>query len=357
MKKYKIVIIILVAAFIALAVQVLFGNFISARLATLPFVRNLNLYNPRAPIVVTNKETVRVSDANDAVETTDSVKSKLALVVYYDGTGADARITVSGGAVNWTSDGYFITTASALAVTNKTYAVVLNNGDIFPIKQASADTASSLVMLATDAKGQATVEPVEGKDLRPADKMLLVVNAPTPNQTTYLEGHIRTGVNNVSGQIFSSDKAQRSVSLQAVGPLTPGQAVLNLDGRLAGIWDGTSVLSSDAIRVFANNFFRDNKTVIRPGFGFSYKHLSVTEARAVQLSPGAQVTDVTAASPAAKGGLLKRDIITSVNSQKVTDEIQLESLLAGTTPGDVVTLGVTRNNEMIIVLVTPVILD
>ncbi len=357
MKTYKIVLLVLLAAFIALAVQVLFGNFISARLATLPFVRSLNLYNPRAPIVVNNKETVRVSDANDAVETTNSVKTKLATVVYYDGTGADARVVVSGGAISWTSDGYFITSSAAMAVANKTYAVILNNGDIFPIIATYKDTASNLVMLATDAKGQPTVEPIDGKDLRPAEKMLLVANSPAANQTTFLESYVRAGVNNVSGQIFSSDKAQRSVSLQSVGPLTPGQAVFNLNGRLVGMWDGASVLASDAIRLFATDFFRDNKTVIRPGFGFSYKHLSTSEARAVQLVNGAQVTDVVFNSPAYAGGLVKRDIITSVNSQKVTDEVLLESLLATLTPGEVATFGVTRNAEPIIVLVTPKILE
>lgn len=353
MRKIHVLIIVIVATFLALAIQVLFGNFLSARLATLPFVRNLSLYNPRAPIVVTNKETVRVSDANDAVETTNSVKSKLALVVYYEGTGADARIVPSGGAINWTSDGYFVTTKSALGVANKTYAVVLNNGDIFPIKSVSFDTASSLAILATDARGQATVEPIDGKDLRPAQKMLLVVNAPAPNQTTYLESHIRSAVNNVAGQVFSSDKLGRSVSLQSVGPLTPGQAVFNLDGRLVGMWDGTTVLASDAIRIFANNFFRDSLKVIRPGFGFTYKHLSASEARAVQLTSGAQVMDVTAGSSAAVGGLLKRDIITSVNSQKVDDETLLETLLAQLKPGEVATFGVTRNNDLIIVQVTP----
>lgn len=357
MTKLKVSIIVLVAAFIALAVQVLFGNFISARLATLPIVRSLDLYNPRAPIVVNNKETVRVSDANDAIETTNSVKSKLALVVYYEGTGADARVIPSGGALSWTSDGYFVTSSQALAVANKTYAVILNNGDIFPITASYKDTASNLVLISTDAKGQSTVDTVESKELRPAQKMLLVVNAPAPNQTTYLESYVRSGVNNVVGQIFNSDKAQRSISIQSVGPLTPGQAVFNLNDRLVGMWDGTMVMSADAIRVFTTNFFRDNRKVIRPSFGFSYKHLSSSEARAVQLTAGAQVTEVTKNSPADTAGLVKRDIVTSVNNQKVNDETLLETLLAATVPGDVVTFGVTRNNEQIIVQVTPRILE
>ena len=161
----------------------------------------------------------------------------------------------------------------------------------------------------------------------------------------------------MAGQVFSSDKAQRSINLQSVGTLTPGQAVFNLNGRLVGVWDGANFLSSDAIRLFATNFFRDNKTVIRPSFGFTYKHLSSSEARAVQLVSGAQVVDVAIGSPAAVAGLLKRDIITSVNNQKVNDETQLEALIAYLTPGEVATFGVTRNSELIIVQVTPKILE
>ncbi len=143
MRKIHIVIIVAIASILAVLMQTLFGNFLSAKLATLPIFRNLDLFNPRAPIVVNNKETVRVSDANDAVETADSVKSKLSIVVYYDGKGADTKLVRSGGAVNWTADGYFVTTASALALPNKTYAVILSNGEIYPIKNVFSDKAYS----------------------------------------------------------------------------------------------------------------------------------------------------------------------------------------------------------------------
>lgn len=357
MRKLHIVIIIIVASILALGVQVLFGNYLSARLATLPGLRNLDLFDPRAPIVVTNRETVRVSDSNDAIETTNAVKSKISTIVYYEGTGATAQLVVSGGAVNWTSDGYFVTTAAALSVPNKTYAVILNNGDIFPIKDVYADTASNLVIVSTDARNLPTIEPVNAVDLRPGEKMLMVINSVGANKTSFLESYVKNFSNDVTGIVFDSDIASRAIFVQSVGTLTAGHVAVNLDGRLAGLWDGTNVVSADVIRIFANNYFRDNMQIIRPGYGFTYKQLLGSEARALQLPFGAQVLSVGVGSAAATAQLQVGDIITAVNGKKIDDDNLLEASLAGAIPGDIVTLAVTRNGQLTTVVVTPTILE
>lgn len=353
MRRFKIVIIIVVASIIALAAQILFGNYLSARLATFPGLRNWNLFNPRAPIVVTNRETVRVSDANDAVETAAAVKSKLSTVVYYDGTGPNRKLVLSGGAINWTTDGYFVTSKSALPVANKTYAIVLNNGEIYPIKKAYPDTATNLVMLDTDANNLSTTEPVNGADLRPGEKILLVLNAMAENKSTFLESHMRSYTTDVAGFEFNSDKDQRTLSIQPVGILAPGQAAVDLKGKLAGMWDGSDIVGADAIQLFANNFFRDNSQVVRPSYGFSYKHLSASEARALQLTPGAQVTSVIAGSPAAIGGLQKGDIITAYGSETIEDDYLLGFALPELSPNQAHGFEVQRNGQTIIIQITP----
>ncbi len=352
MRKWQLLISIFVSVVLALAILIVFGNYLSARLGTLPVLRNWNLFNPRAPIVVTNRETVRVSDANDAIETTNAIKSKLSLVVYYDGSGANSHVVLAGGAVNWTADGYFITSQSALAVPNKTYAVILSNGDIFPVKSSYEDTASNLVMLATDARNSSTVEPVQLSDLRPGQKMLMVLNSMAANKTTFLESYLRTYPTDYFGAEFNSDRDQRVLNIQTVGTLAPGQAVISLDGKLAGMWDGNAVASSVALQQFANDFFKNNKQVLRPGFGFNFKQLSSPEARAVQLVAGSQVTSVVKGGPAASAGLQVGDIITSVNNKKLEDDTSLQSLLLAITPGDTVTFEVSRGGNTVPVVVT-----
>ncbi len=357
MRKTHILIIVIVASVIAMGAQILFGNYLSARLATMPVLRNLNLFNPRAPIVVTNKETVRVSDANDAVETANAIKSKLSLIVYYDGTGSSRQVVLSGGALNWTADGYFVTTKAAMAVPNKTYAIILSNGDIFPIKDVQFDKASSLAIVATDARNLSTAELVSGSELRPGEKILLILNAIAQNKTTFLESYMNAFVTDVAGQVFNSDLDQRSIRIQSVGALTPGQAAIDLDGKLAGMWDGSSMLSSDVIRMFANNFFRDNQQILRPQFGFNYKQLAASEGRALQLSAGALVTDVVANSPVAKAGLVAGDLITAVDSKKIDDEVLLSNLLLEATPGEVLTFEVLRSGNTVPILVTPQVME
>ncbi|HEX3095993.1 MAG TPA: S1C family serine protease [Patescibacteria group bacterium] len=352
MRKLQIFFIVIIASLISLIILVLFGNFLSARLATLPGLRNWSLFNPRAPIVVTNRETVRVSDANDAIETANAIKSKLSLVVYYDGTGLNSHIVLAGGAVNWTADGYFVTTKSALAVPGKTYAVILSNGDIFPVKTAFPDSASNLMMLATDARNLSTAEPVANNDLRPAEKILLVLNAMAQNKNTFLESYLRSYPTDVAGFEFNSDKELRNLSIQPVGTLSPGQAAIDLNGKLAGIWDGTNIVSSDAISLFANDFFKNNQQILRPSFGFNFKQLSIAEARAVQLTPGGQVTALVTGGPAAVAGLQKGDIITSVNGKKLDDDTLLASLLISVVPGDQTTLEVMRNGATLPIIIT-----
>jgi len=356
MKKIHVLIIIIVASVLAVLLQILFGSFLSAKLSTLPLLRHLDLFNPRAPIVVNNQETVRVSDANDAVETADSVKSKLAVVAYYDGKGADTHLVRSGGALNWTADGYFVSTATALSVANKTYAIILNDGEIFPIKTVYSDTGSSLVILATDARNLSTIQPVAGSELRSGQKMLMLLNTLSAGKTTFLESYIRSPITDVSGEVFNADQIGRFINLQTISPLLPGQAVVNLDGKLVGVWDGSNVLASDAVNLFANNFFKNNMQVLRPSFGFSYVQLSDVEARALQLTPGAQVKDVTAGGAASFGGLLKGDIITKVNGQNIDDTVLLEAILAQTAPGDVLTISVQRGGQNVDLTISPKVL-
>src|SRR4051812_37140012 len=125
MKRTQVTLIIIITVVITLLADILFGNYIGARLATLPIVKKFHFLQPNAPIVINNRETVRVSDANDAVETTNSLKAKLSTLVYVDGD----RLVQTGTALNWTTDGYFITAVKAFSAQNKTYAVVLNSGE------------------------------------------------------------------------------------------------------------------------------------------------------------------------------------------------------------------------------------
>lgn len=354
MKKIHIFLLVILTIAFALILQVLFGNYLTARLTTLPLLRDISFFNPRTPVVLTNSQTVRINDATDAIETVNSVKPKISAVVYYDGTGVNRHLVRSGNAINWTSDGYLISTTSALSVPNKTYAVVLNNGDILPIKQVYADTASNLVVLAIDGKNLNTIEPVNLADLRVGEKILLLANSIGANRSSFIESYLQKQPSDVEGVSFSSDHAGRAIAIQSEGGLIAGQIAVNLKGNLVGLWDGTEVISVDVIRIFANNFFRDNKIVLRPSFGFSYNELTSAEAKGVQLmSSGAMVTSVTSGSPAIEAGLKAGDLITAINNTSISDSVLTESILATLPPQVTAKFSIIRNGQIMELNITP----
>lgn len=348
MKRLHVTFIILITVFVTLAINVLFGGYLAARLATMPFMRNLNIVNPRSPIVINNKETIRVSDANDAVETAAAIRSKLSTLVYFE----DDRIVQAGSALNWTSDGYFITSNKAFSVPGKTYAVMVQNGDIYAVNKIYADTASNLVLLETDAKGQSTVVTVEDKELRPAQKILFIANAVGVGSVSFLESYVRNISTDVSNLEFDSDRITRGIGVQPVTPLIPGTPAVTLAGRIAGIWDGSSVISSDAIRSFANDFFNDSKTVNRASYGFKYRLIRSAEARALKLAgAGALVTAVTESGAAATGGLQPDDIILAINDTEIKDDVLLETLLEPFNPSEPIRLSISRGGSTLTLVI------
>lgn len=347
MKKQYTIGLVIVIVLVSLLVNITIGDYLAARLSVLPVVKKFNLLNPRAPIVINNRETVMVSDANDAVETVADVKSKLATLIYYK----DGTPVVAGNLLSWTADGYFIGAGSSYTATGKTYGVVTANGDVLPVKNVSVDPASGLLIIATDGKSLATVDTEEDSSLRTGQKLLFIANSLTTGKSVFLESYVRALSHDVAGVVFDSNKIVRGVFAQQVGPLLPGYAITNLEGKIVGIWDGDSVISSDAIRSLANNFFNDGMIVQRPNFGFKYRQLSKIEAKINQTTAGALVTSVSSGQPAQLAGLRNGDIIIAVSGKRVDDNTLLESLLDGIKPGERTILEVTRQgaNQTIVI--------
>src|SRR5438128_2388848 len=75
------ILIIIIAAVLALVLQVLLGTFLSAKLSTWPVLRRVKFLNPQAPIVINNREVVRVSDSGDLVDVVNKIKPKISTLI------------------------------------------------------------------------------------------------------------------------------------------------------------------------------------------------------------------------------------------------------------------------------------
>lgn len=348
MSKKQIAVFIFVIVVVVLAVDLLIGNYVSARLATTSWAKKWGLFNPQAPIVVTNRETVRVNTNNDLVETAENAKTKTAALVYFDGND----MVLSGSAVNWTSDGYYLSAKGALASSGKVYAVVTSNGDVFPVETAYADPASEMMILQTSAKDLTVFSPAENRDLRVGQQVVMIQNSLTPGQTRFFTGFVKRLNTDLSGIVSNSDLISRNIEITTLEPVPAGSAVLNLSGRMIGIWDGKVVVPADDIRELVNNLFANNKKIVRPAFGFSYQILNELEAKAVQTVSGARITSVVAGGLAAQKQIRADDVITEVDGQKVDANFNLDTYLRLVKPNQVVTLSVQRGPNVVTVLLT-----
>ena len=348
MSKKQMALLVLVIVVTVLVVDLLIGNYVSARLATNPWVRKWGLFNPEAPIVVTNRETVRVDTNNDLIETAENSKTKTATLVYFDGSD----LVVTGSAVNWTSDGYFVTALTGLAIGGKVYGVVTSSGDVYPVEAAYADPASNLVVLQTSAKDLSVLSPAEARDLRVGQQVVMVQNSVGNSQAQFFTGYVKRLPTDVAGQTAESDVVSRNLELSLLGTAPVGSVVLDLSGRMIGIWDGEKVVMAEEVRGLVNNLLTHGKSFVRPGFGFSYQILNEVEAKTLQTTSGARVIGVASGSQAAGAGLKGGDVITEADGQKLDNNFNFDSWLRQVKPDQVISLSVQRGTNSVSILLT-----
>ncbi len=354
MGKFKTFLLIIFIVILSLAAEILFGGWISARLATWPAIRRFNLYNPRAPIVITNTEVVRTSDTEDAIDAVNKGKSRLSAVAMLQNN----RLTVTGSAINATADGYFVTSQAVFAVKGAAYFVVLNSGQSVPITALYVDPGTNLMFFKANVNS-VTVAPFAGsRNLVPGQKVVVLENGLSSFTARFAETWVsRAQSDNL--QVLSSDRPARSFGIQNVGALTPGQAVLTLDGEVAGLWDGSALVSSDALKADIDSFFSNGNAIRRPVFGFSYRAVTKAESSTLNVPQGAVIAKadvatpaVVANSPAAAAGLQEGDYIVQINDTKIIEGVLVEEVLARIKPGDLVALTVVRNKQTLILNLT-----
>lgn len=101
-------------------------------------------------------------------------------------------------------------------------------------------------------------------------------------------------------------------------------------------------IPSDVAKAVAQRLVQNKPTAF---LGVKYAQITQQDARYYNFPVGAYVQSVLPGSPAAKAGIVVRDIITKINSHPLNDTYTLERVVAEQTPGKSVTLEVWRNGH------------
>ncbi len=155
----------------------------------------------------------------------------------------------------------------------------------------------------------------------------------------------------------------------AINPGNSGGPLFDLEGRVVGInsqiysRSGGSIGLSFAIPAsLARNVvaqLKETGRVDRGWLGVAIQDVSQELAKSLDLSvaQGALISDVTADSPADKGGIVPGDVITRFNQQRVLDSLDLPPLVGRVPPGESVPVEIFRDGSKQILEVTVAALD
>jgi len=344
MSKTKLFVVVVVTIILSWIFSISAGRVLTAKIFTWPVLNRWKILSPDAPIVITKYETVRVSDSGDVLTAANSAKSKISVVVLVAGGNA----SVVGGAMNLTSDGVFVTAASVFSPKNDdNYFVVLSDGSQALVSNKVTDPATSLVFFKAKLNNVPTASLGKSADLAAGDKAVFISNSLQNFMDKVEASTVSSSQADVSGQLLQSDYPGRSFNLPANPMLLPGQSIINTEGEIVGLWNGSRIISSDVLKKSMALYFAGQQKITRPSFGFNYSIVGQSESKLTGTNEGALVKNVLASSSANVAGLSQGDVITAIDGQTVSESSPLEEQLQNYKPDDKALLSVFRKNQKI----------
>jgi putative serine protease PepD len=344
MSKKQAIGIIITAVLVGWLFNVFAGRILMAKVSTWPLLNKWKILSPQAPIVINNRETVRVSDSGDIAAAVSDIKSKISSVALVSGSS----VTFSGSAVNLTSDGSFVTAAGSFKPKQiGIYYVMLNDGTFSKITQQTSDPATTLVFFKASLSGVPVANLAASADVKVGDKVLFAQDSLENFNIRALASSVSQTQSDTEQQVFQTDFPSRSFAAPADAVLAPGEAVVNTNGDIVGIWNGSVIISADVLKPALALYFNNAQNIIRPSFGFSYSIVTQSDSKLMSLPEGALVKEVDAVSPAHTAGLETGDIITAVDGQSINQDVLLEQILEQSKPQSQMALTVMRKNQTV----------
>lgn len=320
---------------------VAFGDALAAKLATQRWVQKYNLVKPRAPLVINTREEVRVSDTNDTIGTIGRNQEKVAAVVVEQG-GLDV---LRGAALAAISDGVWLTTKAVVSgAPEGALFVVTNGGARERVTGMIQDPASPVVLLQTGQRGLSvpTFRPARSAVV---GERVLLLGAQNTGAVYFVNSFISAVEQTAPGTV-SADVPARSLALQPVSGLMPGQVGFDFSGQVTGVYDGQVFIPASVLQEVVSSYVSNKGAVVRPVYGFGYAYQQGSGK-----TTGLLVTRRTEGSPASRAGLREGDLIVKVGQQDVTSVPVPDALLTSVSAGSKVTLTVQRAGKNVEVVV------
>jgi putative serine protease PepD len=261
------------------------------------------------------------------------------------------------------SDGYILTNNHVIAIAahGGSVEVLFSDGHSEPATITGRDPQTDLAVLKVQPSHNLKVISLGSSSSVKVGQPVVAIGAPLGLSSTVTSGIVSALDRTVQVPAENDETALLVSAVQtdaAINPGNSGGALVNCDGQLVGVpTAGAAVPSSaggsiglgfaipvDLATSIADEIIATGR-VTHAFFGMHTVPIPPAAAEEAGVPEGLFVQTVVPGGPAASAGLQAGDVITSIDGQPATSNIQLEELTLTKKPGDTVNLEYARDGH------------
>jgi S1-C subfamily serine protease len=318
---------------------------------------------PTQPVAIATTAPGAATDTNAVAVLAAKVNPAIVTVINkqvyqgYFNEGADLQPVGTGTGFIISQDGYIVTN-NHVVENSQGLDVIFSDDTKVAATLIGTDPFTDLAVIKIDGAMPGVLELGDSTLLQPGDPVVAIGSALGSYTNT-----VTTGVISGTGRrIDKGDGSSYENMLQHDAPINPGNSggpLLNMQGQVVGVntyvvrWaeanfaaDGLGfAIPTETVQQIVTKLIADGQ-IDRPFVGINSVTVtpSIADWYDLPVPNGAYVTEIASSSPAALAGMLRGDIITSVNGTSIDQGHSFVNLLFQYKPGDTVTLEAFRSD-------------
>lgn len=261
------------------------------------------------------------------------------------------------------SDGLIVTNKHVVSDSQAKYRVITKDDKTYDVMKIYRDPSNDLAIVKISASGLKPVEMGDSDKIKVGQMAIAIGTALGEFRNTVTVGVISgVGRGITAGSPFEGYAEKLDNVIQTDAAINPGNSggpLFNSSGQVVGInvaiaADGQSIGFALPINVVKDALSNFNATgqFNRPYLGVQYRMVTRQMAILNEIPEGAYVMDVVEGSPAQKEGVEAEDIITKIDSEKITESNDLAKIISKKKVGESILLTVWRNEKELEIKVT-----